>query len=244
MQAHILSIYIDDNPEKPKFPFIALTVSGGHTQLVVVNSPFNFAEIGTTLDDAAGEAFDKCAKAMGLGYPGGPAIEAVAKSGDSKSINLPRPLQGTTNCHFSFSGLKTALANKLQQLGGPDTAPIADLAASLQAAITDCLADRTQKAMLRFRDEFPPAEGQQPVLVIAGGVAANRYIFNRMQHDADTAGFRLLVPPAKLCTDNAAMIAWAALERLEAPNKLDFAPRPRWPLDPNASPPPGRGVRQ
>ena len=241
LEGHALSPRL---AEDISFPYLLLLVSGGHTQLLAVAGPGHYHRYGTTMDDAAGEAFDKCAKAMGLGYPGGPAIEAVAKSGDSKSINLPRPLQGSPNCHFSFSGLKTALANKLQQLGGPDTAPIADLAASLQAAITDCLADRTKKAMLRFRDEFPPAEGQQPVLVIAGGVAANRYIFNRLQHDADTAGFRLSVPPAKLCTDNAAMIAWAALERLEAPDKLDFAPRPRWPLDPDASPPPGRGVRQ
>jgi len=241
LEGHALSPRL---AEDISFPYLLLLVSGGHTQLLAVAGPGHYHRYGTTMDDAAGEAFDKCAKAMGLGYPGGPAIEAVAKSGDSKSINLPRPLQGSPNCHFSFSGLKTALANKLQQLGGPDTAPIADLAASLQAAITDCLADRTKKAMLRFRDEFLPAEGQQPVLVIAGGVAANRYIFNRLQHDADTAGFRLSVPPAKLCTDNAAMIAWAALERLEAPDKLDFAPRPRWPLDPDASPPPGRGVRQ
>ena len=136
------------------------------------------------------------------------------------------------------------MASKLQKLGGPNIAPVADLAASLQAAIADCLVDRTKQAMIRFRDEFPTEDGQQPFLVIAGGVAANQYIFNQLHGHANAAGFQLSVPPAILCTDNAAMIAWAALERLEAPDMLDFAPRPRWPLDPNASPPPGRGVRQ
>lgn len=241
LEGHALSPRLSENLT---FPYLLLLVSGGHTQLLAVKGPGRYQRYGTTMDDAAGEAFDKCAKAMGLGFPGGPAIEAAAKTGNSKAIDLPRPLNGTLGCHFSFSGLKTALANKLQKLGGPNTAPVADLAASLQAAIADCLSDRTKQAMTRFRDEFPPADGQQPLLVIAGGVAANHYIFGQLQDNANAAGFQLSVPPTILCTDNAAMIAWAALERLDAPDKLDFAPRPRWPLDPNASPPPGRGVRQ
>ena len=241
LEGHALSPRLAGNLS---FPYLLLLVSGGHTQLLAVKGPGRYQRYGTTMDDAAGEAFDKCAKAMGLGFPGGPAIEAAAKTGNSKAIDLPRPLKGTPGCHFSFSGLKTAFANKLQKLGGPNAAPVADLAASLQAAIADCLADRTKQAMTRFRDEFSPADGQQPLLVIAGGVAANHYIFNQLQDNANAAGFQLSVPPAILCTDNAAMIAWAALERLEAPDMLDFAPRPRWPLDPNASPPPGRGVRQ
>ena len=226
------------------FPYLLLLVSGGHTQLLAVAGPGRYYRYGTTMDDAAGEAFDKCAKAMGLGYPGGPAIEAAAREGNRDAIVLPRPLKGTPGCHFSFSGLKTALASKLGNLGGPGKAPIADLAASLQAAIGDCLADRTKQAMAKFLDDFPPATGCQPTLVIAGGVAANQHIFATLQRVANDTDFKLSVPPAMLCTDNAAMIAWAALERLEAPDMLDFVPRPRWPLDPNASPPPGRGARQ
>jgi N6-L-threonylcarbamoyladenine synthase len=241
LEGHALSPRLTSNLS---FPYLLLLVSGGHTQLLAVKGPGRYQRYGTTMDDAAGEAFDKCAKAMGLGFPGGPAIEAAAKTGNSRAIDLPRPLYRTPGCHFSFSGLKTALANKLQKLGGPNAAPLADLAASLQAAITDCLADRAKQAMTRFRDECQVAYGQQPFLVIAGGVAANRYIFSQLQDNANAAGFQLSVPPAILCTDNAAMIAWAALERVEAPDILDFAPRPRWPLDPNASPPPGRGVRQ
>ena len=241
LEGHALSPRLVD--EVP-FPYLLLLVSGGHTQLLAVAGPGDYCRYGTTMDDAAGEAFDKCAKAMGLVYPGGPAIEAAAKSGNAEAISLPRPLIGSNNCHFSFSGLKTAFAIKLDKLGGPDNAPLADLAASLQAAIADCLADRTKQAMARFCDQFPRLRNEQSNLVIAGGVAANLHIFEKLKFFSDAAGFRLTVPPAELCTDNAAIIAWAALERLEKPDGLDFVPRPRWPLDPNASPPPGRGVRQ
>ena len=241
LEGHALSPRLADDVA---FPYLLLLVSGGHTQLLAVVGPGDYRRYGTTMDDAAGEAFDKCAKAMGLGYPGGPAIEAAAKLGNAKVIALPRPLKGSAGCHFSFSGLKTALVNRLSQLGGPEAAPIADLAASLQAAIADCLADRTKAALTRFREEFPHDDANQPVLVIAGGVAANQHIFAVLQRVATDANFRLSVPPAKLCTDNAAMIAWAALERFERPDDLAFAPSPRWPLDPDASPPPGRGVRQ
>ena len=224
------------------YPYLLLLVSGGHTQLLSVTAPGSYQRMGTTMDDAAGEAFDKCAKIMGLGYPGGPAIEAAAATGDATSITLPRPLRGADNCHFSFSGLKTALATKLAQLGGVASAPINDLAASLQAAIADCLADRTRHAMQIFATNTNTDSTN--TLVIAGGVAANKAIFARLQSEADAAGFQIVVPPANLCTDNAAMIAWAALERHDQPDQLDFEPRPRWPLDPDAAPPPGRGVRQ
>jgi N6-L-threonylcarbamoyladenine synthase len=239
LEGHALSPRLCDDVA---FPYLLLLVSGGHTQLLAVAAPGEYRRYGTTMDDAAGEAFDKSAKIMGLGYPGGPAIEKVAASGDGTSIALPRPLKGTAGCHFSFSGLKTALANKLQQLGGVDKAPINDLAASLQQAVADCLSDRTSNAMTRFQTDFP--DQKVPTLVIAGGVAANHHIFAALTTVADKAGFRISVPPAKLCTDNAAMIAWAALERQQRPDPLSFAPRPRWPLDPDAPPPPGRGVRQ
>jgi N6-L-threonylcarbamoyladenine synthase len=219
------------------FPFLLLLVSGGHTQLLAVHGPGRYERYGTTMDDAAGEAFDKGAKIMGLGYPGGPAIEREAAAGNPKAVPLPRPLRGADHCHFSFSGLKTAVAQRHANLEQND-ASLADLAASLQAAIADCLADRTKRAMARFADEHGPA-----TLVIAGGVAANKAIFAKLQKEAEKAGFDLCVPPGHLCTDNAAMIAWAAMERRDQPDGLDFAPRPRWPLDPNAAPPPGRGVR-
>ena len=245
LEGHALSARLTDSIE---FPYLLLLVSGGHTQLLAVAGPGQYHRYGTTMDDAAGEAFDKCAKIMGLGYPGGPVIEKAARQGDARSIRLPRPLKGADHCHFSFSGLKTALANRLKQLGRVEQAPIHDLAASLQAAIADCLADRSQKAMRQFAiDYLAHSPETQPVLVIAGGVASNKYIFAQLADTAAKNGFRLSVPPAALCTDNAAMIAWAALERhhqdASDSDDFDFAPRPRWPLDGHATPPPGRGVR-
>lgn len=237
LEGHALSARLVANI---KFPYLLLLVSGGHTQLLAVHGPGEYQRYGTTMDDAAGEAFDKSAKIMGLGYPGGPAIEALAKSGNPAAIKLPRPLKGADHCHFSFSGLKTAVANHFAKHSANQAASnfTADLAASLQAAVADCLADRTEKAMTRFAAAHGPA-----TLVIAGGVAANKAIFLRLEAVALAAGFDISVPPAWLCTDNAAMIAWAAIERGDASDPLDFAPRPRWPLDPDAPPPPGRGVR-
>ena len=182
--------------------------------------------------------------------------QRAAASGDARRIPLPRPLRGADHCHFSFSGLKTAVATRFAALGhdGPDTeaGSINDLAAALQAAIADCLADRAKRAMARFAAAHGPA-----TLVIAGGVAANKAIFERLEAEAGRAGFVIVVPPAWLCTDNAAMIAWAAIERAtgaedagdgsaartRGADSFEFAPRPRWPLDPDAAPPPGRGVR-
>lgn len=235
LEGHALSGRLADDIA---FPYLLLLVSGGHTQLLAVTGPGQYERYGTTMDDAAGEAFDKSAKIMGLGYPGGPAIEAAAQKGDPKAVQLPRPLRGADHCHFSFSGLKTAVANRYEQLGGKDKAPVRDLAASLQAAIADCLADRCRRAMDRFAKSYGAT-----TLVIAGGVAANKTIFARLTDMAEQAGFAISVPPSQLCTDNAAMIAWAAIERHDQPDDLAFAPRPRWPLDPDSPPPPGRGVR-
>lgn len=234
LEGHALSGRLADDVN---FPYLLLLVSGGHTQLLAVHGTGRYERYGTTMDDAAGEAFDKGAKIMGLGYPGGPSIERCARYGNPKAIQLPRPLRGAAHCHFSFSGLKTAFVQRHAQLERASEF-MADLAASLQAAIADCLADRTKRAMQQFAARHGPS-----TLVIAGGVAANEAIFQQLEAEAEKAGFRISVPPGYLCTDNAAMIAWAALERRQAPDSLDFAPLPRWPLDPDAAPPPGHGVR-
>ena len=237
LEGHALTARLTD---KIAFPYLLLLISGGHTQLLVVEGLGRYKRLGTSLDDAAGEAFDKGAKLLGLGYPGGPAIEKAAQAGDPKKVELPRPRLRHADCHFSFSGLKTALAQKIEKLGSD--IETADFAASLQHAIAGALATRTKRAMELFKAEYPAAHHQ---LVIAGGVAANREIARQLNALGHQEGFELIVPPAKLCTDNGAMIAWAGAEYhlADKPSGLDFAPRPRWPLDPNAQKPPGRGVR-
>lgn len=239
LEGHALTARLTD---KIAFPYLLLLVSGGHTQILLVKAVGAYERLGTTMDDAAGELFDKGAKVLGLGYPGGPAIEKAALEGDPKAVRLPRPLKGAEHCHFSFSGLKTALAQAFEK-HGTATHSIADYAASLQAAITDCLGDRINKALdsALALEDF----AKDPVLVVAGGVAANKDIAAALAQTAKKRGIRLVVPPAKLCTDNGAMIAWAGAEYalLGKSSPLDFAPRPRWPLDETAAPPPGRGVR-
>ena len=237
LEGHAMTARLTD---KIAFPYLLLLISGGHTQLLVVEGLGRYKRLGTSLDDAAGEAFDKGAKLLGLGYPGGPAIEKAAQAGDPKKVELPRPRLRHADCHFSFSGLKTALAQKIEKLGSD--IETADFAASLQHAIAGALATRTKRAMELFKAEYPAAHHQ---LVIAGGVAANREIARQLNALGHQEGFELIVPPAKLCTDNGAMIAWAGAEYhlADKPSGLDFAPRPRWPLDPNAQKPPGRGVR-
>jgi N6-L-threonylcarbamoyladenine synthase len=232
------------------YPYLLLLVSGGHTQLLAVAGPGSYRRYGTTMDDAAGEAFDKSAKILGLGLPGGPKLEALAKNGDAKAYDLPRPLMHKPGCHFSFSGLKTAVLTAYQQ----DIAPRnhgdsdqqkADLAASLQLAVAESLVSRSRNAMRQFKTDYPYMTS--PAFVVAGGVAANRLIRQSLEDLAATEGFGFNAPPVGLCTDNAVMIAWAAAERMAAglpSDDLDFAPRPRWPLDPDASLPPGRGVRR
>lgn len=217
------------------FPYLLLLVSGGHCQLLRVEGPGRHVRLATTIDDAAGEAFDKGAKLMGLGYPGGPAIERLAAAGNPAAVALPRPLVGSAEPHFSFAGLKSAVARLVEE---PDPPSPADLAASLQAAIVDCLADRTARALVRSPDVT--------ALVAAGGVAANTAVRARLAVLATTHGLPFHAPPLWLCTDNAAMIAWAAIERAQAglpADLLDSPARARWPLDPQAEPVRGAGVR-
>ena len=211
------------------FPYLLLLISGGHCQLLEVAGVGAYRRIGTTIDDAVGEAFDKTAKLLGLGYPGGPAVEAAASQGDPAAFALPRPLAGTETCDFSFSGLKTAVLHAVR-----DAAPLtdtrrADMAASFQAAVADVLVDRTGRAMNQFAERHPNARS----LVVAGGVAANQALRARLDLAAAAHDFTLLVPPPRLCTDNAVMIAWAGVERLRLGLADDFAapPRARWPLD-------------
>ena len=196
MQAHILSIYIDDNPEKPKFPFIALTVSGGHTQLVVVNSPFDFAEIGKTLDDAAGEAFDKSGKIMNLDYPAGPKIDKLALKGDVNKFKFPKP--DVKGLNFSFSGLKTNFKNFISNQADDFVQNnINDLCASLQSTIVEILIDKIVKA----RDQYQINE-----FVICGGVSANSYLRKELKGLMESKSIKTYVPKINYSTDNAAMI--------------------------------------
>jgi len=212
-----------------EFPFLLLLVSGGHCQLVGVGGTDDFRLYGTTIDDAVGEAFDKTAKILGLPYPGGPQIEQAAKLGNPRAYELPRPMVTGHNVRktadFSFSGLKTALRQLVQ-----DTSPsIADASASFQAAVVDILRDRTRTAIAMFRRDFPKGNA----LVVAGGVAANQAIGSALAELAASEGFVTRIPPARLCTDNAAMIAWAGIERLSAggmTDALSVSPRARWPL--------------
>ena len=239
LEGHALTARLtDDLP----FPFLLLLVSGGHCQLLVVEGVGAYRRLGTTIDDAVGEAFDKAAKLLGLGYPGGPEIERAAANGRPDRFALPRPLVGRPGCDFSFSGLKTALRRHVDALpDGPlRRTDVDDLAAAFQTAVGDCLIDRTRNAIDAFG-----ADGKAGGLVVAGGVAANETLRGQLANLAAEAGLAFVAPPAALCTDNAAMIAWAGLERLRLGqvDALDFAPRPRWPLDPNAAPAIGAGVK-
>lgn len=207
------------------FPFVLMLVSGGHCQCVSVTGVGEYRRLGTTIDDAVGEAFDKVAKLLGLGWPGGPALERLAAAG-SPTIRLPRPLLGRDGCDFSFSGLKTAVAQLLAPRAGalPRTFA-ADVAASFQLAVADVLADRAAHAL----DMAPDAK----LLVVAGGVAANGTLRNALMRVAQGRGLGFAAPPPRLCGDNAVMVAWAAIERLRIGvyDGLDTAPRPRWPLE-------------
>jgi N6-L-threonylcarbamoyladenine synthase len=224
-------------------PYLLLLISGGHTQLLTVEDVGRYRRYGTTIDDALGEAFDKTAKLLDLGFPGGPAVERAAAGGDPARFDLPRPMKGRDNCNFSFSGLKTAIrliADGLRPLASRD---IADLCAGFQAAVAETVADRLMRAMARFRCEHPGVAA--PALVVSGGVAANRMLRQSFETLTDKQGFHLSLPPAALCTDNAAMVAWAGAERLARGLVDDFdAPaRARWPLDPGAEPLPFAGVK-
>ena len=232
LEGHALSPRLSD--PGLEFPYLLLLVSGGHCQLLLVEGVGQYRRLATTIDDAAGEAFDKTAKLLGLGFPGGPAVEEAAKAGDPFAVPLPRPLVGTAEPHFSFAGLKSAVLRARDAgIHKPE-----DIAASFQQAVVDCLLDRTQRALSVI-------EGSPTALVVAGGVAANRTIRAALEHLAAEHGLRFVAPPLWLCTDNAAMIGWAGAERfaagLTAP--LDVAARPRWPLDPTAEKARGAGVK-
>ena len=229
LEGHALSPRLAD--PTLEFPYALLLVSGGHCQILRVAGVGQYQRMATTIDDALGEAFDKTAKILGLGYPGGPAVEALARDGNASAVPLPRPLLGSRDPHFSFAGLKSAVlrAHESGQFAK------ADIGASFQQAAVDCIEDRMQRAL----DRMDPVNA----LVVAGGVAANARVRGALEGIAAGRGLRFVAPPPALCTDNAAMIAWAGIERLGQSDPLDVAARPRWPLDPEAEPARGAGVK-
>ena len=229
LEGHALSPRLAD--PALEFPYLLLLVSGGHCQILLVEGVGRYRRLGTTIDDALGEAFDKTAKILGLGFPGGPAVERLAASGDARKVPLPRPLLGTAEPHFSFAGLKSAVLRAKDSGLHAD----ADIAASFQLAAVDCIIDRTRNALGLI--DRPTA------LVVAGGVAANHAVRSALEGLAGAYGLAFVAPPLTLCTDNAAMIAWAGIERLGQSDPLDFVARPRWPLDPDAAPARGAGVK-
>jgi N6-L-threonylcarbamoyladenine synthase len=240
LEAHALTARLTHGQA---FPYLVLLVSGGHCQLQLVHGVGRYTRLGTTLDDAVGEAFDKLAKMLGLGFPGGPRIEALARSGDPARFALPRPLLGEPGCNFSFSGLKTAARRIVLELGPAVLEPpaLADLCASFEQAVADVLVDRTRRALRLAGRRL----GTVPPLVVAGGVAANRRIGAALAGLAREARVGLVIPPPALCTDNAQMVAWAGIERLELGlvDPLDVPARARWPLDPSAEPLLGAGAK-
>ncbi len=231
LEGHALSPRLAD--QTLQFPYMLLLVSGGHCQLLRVEGVGRYRRLATTIDDAAGEAFDKTAKMLGLGYPGGPEVEKAALRGDARAVPLPRPLVGSGEPHFSFAGLKSAV------LRARDSGKysVEDIAASFTQAVVDCLVDRTRLAL----DE---SEGLT-ALVVAGGVAANQAVRGALSDLAASRGLPFVAPPLWLCTDNGAMIAWAGMERfrLGLVDGMDIAARPRWPLDPTAEKARGAGVK-
>ena len=229
LEAHALTARLPGLVEGgAEFPYLLLLVSGGHCQCVAVEGVGRYCRLGATVDDAVGEAFDKVAKLLGLGWPGGPALERLALAGDPARFSFPRPMLRREGCDFSFSGLKTAVAQTVARLpsGALPAQLAADLAAGFQAAVTEVLADRASNAMAMIG-------GNASLLVVAGGVAANLAVRRALQDAASARRFRLVAPPIRLCTDNAVMVAWCGLERLRLglADGIDFAPRPRWPLD-------------
>ncbi|MGZ2438664.1 tRNA (adenosine(37)-N6)-threonylcarbamoyltransferase complex transferase subunit TsaD [Sinorhizobium medicae] len=241
LEGHALTARLTDELQ---FPYLMLLVSGGHTQLILVKGVGEYERWGTTIDDALGEAFDKTAKLLGLPYPGGPAVERAARTGNPERFDFPRPLVGDARLDFSFSGLKTAVRQAAKSLEPVTEADIADICASFQRAISRTLRDRVGRSLKRFKAES--ASVAQPALVVAGGVAANQALRQTLQSLCDEHGFRFVAPPLSLCTDNAAMIAWAGAERLAAglpADGLDVAPRSRWPLDAEAKALIGSGRR-
>ncbi len=227
LEAHALTARLTDGLA---FPYLMLLVSGGHSQFVLVRGVGDYQRWGTTIDDALGEAFDKVAKLLRLGNPGGPEVERQALNGDPRRFNFPRPLLKEDRLDFSFSGLKTAVRLAAEQLAPLSDQDVADICASFQRTVAEIVAIRSRSALARYATEFP---GQPPRLVVAGGVAANKTIGAALREAADAAGATLVIPPIPLCTDNGAMVAWAGAERLAlgAADPLNFSAKARWPLD-------------
>jgi len=229
LEAHALTARLTDEVE---FPYLLLLVSGGHTQLVAVKGVGDYLRLGSTVDDAVGEAFDKVAKMLGLPYPGGPEVEKLAAEGNAARFDLPRPMLGRPKPDFSLSGLKTAVRLEAERITASSRTDAADLCASFQAAVVDTIIDRSRAGLRLFRETVGPANA----MVVAGGVAANGAIRRALMRFCGESGLRLIMPPPHLCTDNGAMIAWAGIERLSLGliDDMTFAARPRWPLDANA----------
>ena len=230
LEGHALTARLTNNI---KYPYLLLLVSGGHTQIIAVLKYGKYIRLSSTLDDAAGETFDKAAKILNIGFPGGPQIEKMAEGGDPNSFKLPRPMYKSKNPNFSFSGLKTSFSQTVLRNQLTSTL-IQDLSASLQKTISDCLVDRTKIALINFQKIINPNSNIQ--LVVAGGVASNKYIRYKLEKLAGASNANFIAPPIHLCTDNGAMIAWAGYEKynFEGETDLNFQPRPRWPLDPDA----------
>ena len=226
LEAHALTARLTAGIQ---FPYCLFLASGGHTQIVAVRGIGDYTLLGTTQDDAIGEAFDKTAKLLGLGYPGGPQVEKEATRGNAQRFALPRPMHGRAEPDFSLSGLKTALRLEAEKIAPLSDQDVVDLCASFQQAVVELIHDRLRAGMKMFRARY----GAPTALVAAGGVAANEAIRKVLQRVAFEGGVKLVVPPGELCTDNGAMIAWAGAERLALglSDPLDFAPRARWPLE-------------
>ena len=233
LEAHALTARLTD---ATPFPYCLFLASGGHTQIVAVHGVGDYVRLGTTMDDAIGEAFDKAAKLLGLGYPGGPQVEKEAVRGNATRFALPRPMRGRNDADFSLSGLKTAVRLEAEKIAPLSNQDVADLCASFQQAIVEVVLDRLRTGLRMFRTKF----GAPTALVAAGGVAANQAIRKVLHRLAFEVGTVLVAPPLELCTDNGAMIAWAGAERLAVglADPLEFAPRARWPLDQVSGPRP------
>jgi N6-L-threonylcarbamoyladenine synthase len=240
LEAHALTVGLTEGVPPP---YLLLLVSGGHTQLLIVRDVGQYERLGTTIDDALGEAFDKTAKLLGLGFPGGPAVEQAARKGNSRRFDLPRPMLGREEPHFSFAGLKTAVRRTAEKLVPLNDQDVADIAAAFEAAIADVVADRCARGMdlaVKRLGRLAPMR-----FVVAGGVAANQRLRRSLGELAQARGFSFHVPPVELCGDNAAMIAWTGAERLARGllDPLDAPVLPRWPLDRDAPPAIGAGVK-
>jgi N6-L-threonylcarbamoyladenine synthase len=231
LEAHALTARLPGLVEGgAPFPYLLFLLSGGHSQCIAVTAVGHYFRLGGTVDDAAGEAFDKVAKLLGLDWPGGPALERIAAGGDPSSYPFPRPMMRRPGCDLSFSGLKTAVAQTVPRMSpNPTHAERADIAASFQRAVVDVLADRAANAMDMVRERLPETD----LLVVAGGVASNASVRAGLAEAARSRGFRMVAPPVRLCSDNAVMVAWAGLERLKLGRSdgIHITARPRWPLE-------------